>query len=98
MWNLFHLIQSTDDVIKFLAMCRLLHNQYCCQKCNVPCSLNAYADGIDGKRWYCKQCKQQKSIRHGSFFDRSHLTLQQIIIIMYCWAQTIPQKAIKHEV
>ena len=39
-----------------------------------------------------------ESVRCGLFLDRSHLTLQQIIIIMYCWAQNIPQKVIKHEV
>ena len=42
-------------------------------------------------------CNMQKSMRNGSFFSGSHLTLKQIIILMYCWSHDMPQNLIMHE-
>ena len=41
----------------------------------------------DGVRWKCtkKQCRKEYSIRKGSFFERSHLSIKQILLIMYYW-------------
>ena len=36
--------------------------------------------GSDGKCWYCPVCKTTKSIRHGSFFSRSKLSLQKWMV------------------
>jgi hypothetical protein len=36
-------------------------------------------------------------VRDGSFFSRSHLTLQQIINIIYGWCRDSPQREIAHE-
>ena len=59
--------------------------------------MHSYADGLDSKQWYCKQCKQRKSIHHSLFLDRYHLTLQQISLLVWCTAghaQNVPQKAV----
>jgi len=42
-------------------------------------------------------CNTQKSVPDGSFFSGSHLTLKQVIILMYCWSHDMPQKQIMHE-
>ena len=52
---------------------------------------------IDGKTWYCLQCKKKFSIRTNSFFARSYLSMYQIILIMYGFAVDFTQKDIARE-
>ena len=54
-------------------------------------------DVSDGVRWKCPNCKTSKSIRVGSFFDKSRMTLQQWIMLLFFWADDTPvSKATKH--
>jgi hypothetical protein len=46
-------------------------------------------DLTDGYRWKCKTCSRVTSIRNDSFFSGSHLSLQQILLIIYGWAKDI---------
>jgi len=39
----------------------------------------------------------RKSVRDGSFFSGSHLTLKQILTMVYCWCHDLPQNVIQHE-
>ena len=43
--------------------------------------------GSDDVSWYCTSCKTTKSIRHGSFFSKSKLTLQKWMIAMLWWSR-----------
>lgn len=48
-------------------------------------------DVKDGVGWRCTTCKvKRESIRHGSFFERSHLPLQQWIMLIHYWARQNP--------
>ena len=47
-------------------------------------------DVSDGESWWCPRCKTQKSIRDGSFFSKSRITLQNWLLIMYWWARQFP--------
>ena len=49
-------------------------------------------DVSDGVSWWCQQCirKGRKSIREGSFFSNSRLTLQQWLLLIYWWARQYP--------
>ena len=49
-------------------------------------------DVTDGVSWWCRTCKSRKSIREGSFFSKSRLTLQKWLILMYMWAREYPVK------
>lgn len=62
-------------------------NSFMCPVCQQPCALIARSDILDGKTWYCKMCKNKKSICHGSFLERSHLSFHQMILIIYGWAR-----------
>ena len=44
----------------------------------------------DGVTWGCPKCKTTKSIRQGSFFSKSKLSLQTWLILIYWWAQEYP--------
>ena len=57
----------------------------------------AIADASDGISWNCPQCKSRKSIRDGSFFSKSHLTLQQWLMLIFFWLDEEPiSKACEH--
>ena len=47
-------------------------------------------DVSDGISWWCPQCKGRKSIREGSFFSRSRLTLQKWLMLLYFWVHDNP--------
>ena len=48
------------------------------------------SDVSDGISWWCPQCKGRKSIREGSFFSRSRLTLQKWLMLLYFWVHDNP--------
>ena len=90
-------IIDTDACLRWLAERRLIRNTLACTGCGQPCRLITHAGCIDGKRWYCGNCNIRKSLRDDSFFSRSHLSLQKIIVLIYCWSYDMPQTAIKRE-
>ena len=51
----------------------------------------------DGVSWWCSSCKGRKSIRDGSFFNKSRLTLQKWLLIMYLWARQYPVTDVAEE-
>ena len=53
--------------------------------------------GSDGVCWSCPRCKTTKSIRHGSFFSKSKLSLQQWMIGLLWWAKEYPVTAFAEE-
>lgn len=57
--------------------------------CNESMSLSKKSQLTDGYEHFCTVCRKHKSIRHGSFFERSHLKLYDILKIIYCYAQDI---------
>ncbi|KAL8602279.1 hypothetical protein ACOMHN_022792 [Nucella lapillus] len=95
--GLIPLISDTDSCFRWLAERGLIRNTYMCARCGELCRLNVHAGSIDGKRWYCGACKTRKSLRDGSFFSGSHLTLMQIVMLTYCWCHDMPQQKIAHE-
>ena len=95
--TLFMELTTPQDAIVWLARHRLLKNNFRCERCDQPCRLVAYEKGIDKKRWKCSHCKLTKSIRDESFFSKSHLSLQKIMILTYCWANDFQQNIAAHE-
>jgi len=47
----------------------------------------------DGHFFRCPKCRSFQSIRKGSFFDHSNLTIPQILYITFCWATKVPVKS-----
>ena len=47
-------------------------------------------DVNDGYGWQCRTCKKRLGSRSKSFFDKSRLTLQQWLILLYWWAREYP--------
>ena len=53
----------------------------------------------DGYVWRCskQKCRAKKSIRYGSWFAGSHLSLDTIILLTYFWVYSFPQDIIQRE-
>uniref|UniRef100_A0A0L8GWY5 ISXO2-like transposase domain-containing protein n=1 Tax=Octopus bimaculoides TaxID=37653 RepID=A0A0L8GWY5_OCTBM len=97
-WNITELCSnSRHRMLEWCARRRLIRNKFTCDDCLVPCGLVARGDRIDGKEWYCKNCKQRKSVRYSSFFERSHIPLYNLVLLIYCWCKDIMQKHIVDE-
>lgn len=99
-WDLMALgvqLNDKEACIRWLAERALIRNNLVCFTCRNPCRLHAHNDSIDGKRWYCGECRSRTSLREGSVFSKSKLALKNIIAIIYCWAKDLPQKNIEQE-
>ena len=99
-WSLVRLGAIYGDrlgLLRWLAARRLIKNSFLCQDCQIPCSLIADNEVGDGYIWKCKQCRRKASIRDGSFFTRSHLSLSQLVTILYCWSRDMSHKDISNE-
>lgn len=53
----------------------------------------------DGYCWRCsnKRCNKKVSIRKGSWFSKSNLTLEQIVFLTYFWVRKADQEFVEHE-
>lgn len=80
--------------IHWLVRHRLLKNSCFCRNCDIPMSFVKKKSVADGYRWQCKRCRCGSSIKSNSFFALSHLLLNKIIIIIYCWCYGVRQSNI----
>jgi hypothetical protein len=64
------------------------HNNY--YRCNIAMREIPRRDAHDNYSWWCRQCKGRKSIRTESFFQKSNLTLQKCMLLLYMWARQYP--------
>lgn len=91
-------LTGLDECLMWLAKRRLVKNTHLCGVCGVFCQLQNRASRIDGKHWACETCRYYKSIRDTTFFAGSHLSTKQIMLLVYCWCQDLPQNVTAHEV
>ena len=80
----------TDDLIAWLRSKRLLARSQDCASCNRPMRQGTRRDVTDGLVWRCPGCKTTKSIREGSFFTKSRLTLQKWLLLLHFWMREYP--------
>jgi transposase-like protein len=59
--------------------------------------ISSRSDVSDGERWRCRVCKTSKSIREGSFFSKSRLSLKKWVLVMYLWARDYPVRDVAQE-
>ena len=78
------------DLIAWFRTKRLLARSQDCSQCNVPMRQGTRKDVTDGVVWRCPQCKTTKSIREGSFFSKSRLSLQKWLLLLHFWVKAYP--------
>ena len=90
--------QTRENIIIWLVRHGLLRNSYECPNCHNLCRYIQSSHFNDENEWRCRDCNVKKSIRVGSFFESSHLTLYQIIDFLYFWSRKLLLKDISEEV
>lgn len=84
-------LRELPQCIQWLARRSLIANSRQCCMCQQPMRFIAYIKGLDKKRWSCHTCQQTLSLRNGSFFERSNLSLVDIVLLIYVWVKDLPQ-------
>lgn len=82
---------GTPAIITFLQSKNVLARQKECP-CGAMMELQKRSDVSDGCRWRCPDCRKAISIRKGSFFEKSKITLQKWLLLMHWWAKQYPVK------
>src|SRR6218665_2418590 len=90
-------ISTPQKCLEWCARSRLVRNVVLCSRCQSLASLNNYKARKDGKHWKCWPCGVVRSVRDGSFFEKSKLSLRKIILLLYYWAMDTPQKMTSKE-
>lgn len=73
----------------------LLREELICSVCGTLMS-NSNAGTSDGKIFRCNKgtCRKKKSIRTGSFFEKSKLKLKECMLLIHLWSQGYSEKLI----
>ena len=85
--DLVRRIATTEAAVEFCAERHALANTSDCQVCNRPRYIRKNAAKQDGIMWVCPRCGSKQSVRAGSFFVNSRLSLEQIILFTYSWSK-----------
>ena len=96
-------MQDKEMLIHWLMDEGLMAKERSCPICAEEMCLTRYEDRWDGVKWECRKQvngkihKSEVSIRKGSWFDSSKMTLEEILKLTYWWCQDLDQAQIKHE-
>lgn len=86
--------KELDKTMKFMAKHGLLANSLLCPNCQEKqASLVKHNDFPERSAWRCNKCRyntgveksERHSVRAGSFFSNSHLSLRKIFKLIYYW-------------
>ena len=91
--HLYSLTSNYQHTINWLRDYGLLARAMQC-KCGEEMYEGAYANSQDGYKWKCRACKSSCSIRFGSFFHPSKLSITSLLQFMYLWCEDIQSHAI----
>ena len=98
--DIFNITRTNQDSIEWCRSNELLPTTMLCH--GVDCALlgtsmkeSVCSKRIDALRFRCtvRTCRKDTSIRKGSFFEHSHLTISQIIRLIYFWAFEIDKQS-----
>lgn len=101
--ELLHYLNDKELLIKWLMDEGLIASNQVCTLCGSEMKLTKCNDRSDGYKWECrlqrnsKRHKVEKSIRTKSCFEKSNMTMEEIIKFTYWWCQDLEQAQIKHE-
>ena len=97
-------LSSKNSVLSWLMERKLIANSRLCPQCDGQMKLVECNDRSDGCKWECrkqlnsKRHKVELSIRKGSWFERSNLTLEEILKLTYWWCRGVEQEMTRFEV
>ena len=98
------IIFNKDSAVEFCFEMGLLPRTRPCPTCGNNMSLIKDSKVSDRHRWYCriktgpKKHEHKLSLRTGTFFEKSNMTIEEILQIVYLWVHGHSQQNIQHEV
>jgi len=99
------ILYSKDATINWLLCKGMIKNNRLCPTCGEAMKIVPVSQDIssDLYKWRCqrkipKPHDIRLSLRHGSWFSNSNMTLEEIIEFTYLWCQGLTQKQIQQEV
>lgn len=97
-WELAQQLTSIDTTMAWCINNGLLAQSRMCS-CGSACRKVARTRYPEGFVWRCprKGCQKLLSLRDGSFFSNSNLSLQMILRILYLWSVRTPLNAVINE-
>ena len=96
-------LNDKDMLIEWLMEEGLLTKSQKCPVCESDMELVKCNDRSDGVKWECrrridgKRHKAEWSVRRGSWFAESRMTVEEILKFTYWWCQDLDQAQIRHE-
>lgn len=96
LFQLSRLIETVDSSRDFLMNRGVIHAARRCPDRNCRRNMKMEkSDHLAGYIWRCGSCRKNRSLLSGSFFENSHLTLQQIVAVIYLWAYDCTNEQIR---
>ena len=101
--DLFHLMLDKQVLIEWLISEGLIRRSQLCPQCNNEMKIVTCNDQSDGLKWECrvqssaKRHRTELSIRTGSWFAQSNMTLEETLKFTYWWCQDLEQSQITRE-
>ena len=96
-------ICNRETLIRWLMDEGVIASRRACPVCSENMELVECTDRSDSYKWECrkrannKRHKSTVSIRKGSWFEQSNLTLEEIIKFTYWWSEGLTQEQIKKQ-
>jgi hypothetical protein len=96
--KLFEFMREYGDTLTIVAKLRaerLLARQFICESCTEPMH-DLATNSCDGLIFSCdkRACRRRKSIRTGSFFENSKLSLSDTMLFLHLWSKGYSEKLI----
>lgn len=97
------IIPSKDQTLEFCFKTGLLPDKRACPTCGGSMSMINDTKVSDGHRWYCRvrsgpsKHEHRLSLRTGTFFEKSNMTLEECLQFFYLWTHGMSQDQIQHE-
>ncbi len=91
-FDFIDVVSTNAKAVKFAFRRRLLARSLICptRRCRSKLSLKIDRSRVDGYIWRCRKCRRARSTRLNSFFEHSHLTMKQLLAMLYMFANQIP--------
>jgi hypothetical protein len=98
LFSFLELFGNQETVIYALRQADLLSTYQLCQSCSCPMTERRVKKG-DGAMFFCdkRACRKAKSVRSGSFFERSKLSLCDGMLFIHLWSKGYSEKLINED-
>ena len=97
-------LSNEEGMIQWCIENQLIVDKMTCSECGKVMNLKPTTDRLDGYVWICrrriggnKEHRVEHSIRSGSIFEGSNLSISEILQILYWWSIDLSQKQIQQQ-